>query len=34
MKKPLGKEAMELEAAYWTALRKTLSDKPVKVCRK
>jgi hypothetical protein len=34
MRKPLSKEARERETAHWTALKKALSEKPVKVCRK
>lgn len=34
MKKPLSAQARELEAAHWTALKKALIEKPVKVCRK
>lgn len=34
MKKPLDREAKELEAAHWTALKKALSRQPVKTCLK
>ena len=34
MKKMLSKEARQLEAAHWTALKKALAGQPVKACRK
>ena len=34
MKKPLSAAARQLEAEHWRALKKALSEKPVKVCRK
>ena len=34
MKKSLSTLARELEAAHWTALKKALTEKAVKVCRK
>jgi len=34
MRKSLSEEAKKLEAAHWTALKKVLDEKTVKVCRK
>jgi hypothetical protein len=34
MKKSLTPAARELEAAHWTALKKALTEKVVKFCRK
>jgi len=34
MKKAISKQAQQLEAAHWTALKQAVSEQPVKVCRK
>jgi len=34
MKKAISKQAQQLEAAHWTALKKAVSEQPIKVCRK
>lgn len=34
MKKAISKRAQALEAAHWTALKKAVSEQPLKVCRK
>ena len=34
MKKAISKQAQKLEAAHWTALKKAVSEQPIKVCRK
>jgi hypothetical protein len=34
MKKAISKQAQRLEAAHWMALKKAVSEQPIKVCRK
>ena len=34
MEKAISKQAQRLEAAHWTALKKAVSEQPLKVCRK
>ena len=34
MKKVLSRKALEKEAAFWGGIKKTVTDKPVKACRK
>lgn len=34
MKKTVSKEALDREAAFWGAIKRTVSDNPRKVCHK
>jgi hypothetical protein len=34
MKKAVSKEALDREAAFWEAIKKTVSEQPHKVCHK